>query len=212
MLNANVICHIWQKKAIVLIKSVYIFTYILFVVFTCLFNTSCLSRIPSNERCNFSSAFSEPERCFGGIGDRCKGVPIIAPMYFNEYNCTVSGYMSIGSMLHDKCCIRTLNTGYKCAFPDEKTSKCREEWDKAVRDSLCSVFSAKRQWVVTFGPYPIDNEGDCSADCATLSLRAPSGAAVDLADQIYCENGCIKSKNGEVISHEDFCGTYCICQ
>lgn len=195
-----------------LIKSVYIFTYILFVVFSCLFNSSCLSRIPSNERCNFSSVFSEPERCFGGIGDRCKGVPIIAPMYFNESTCTVSGYMSVGSILHDKCCIRTLNTGYKCAFPDEKTSECRKEWDKAIRDSLCSVFGAKRQWAVTFGPYQIDNGGDCSTDCETLPFRAPSGAAVDLADQIYCKNGCLKSANGEVISYEDVCGDYCICQ
>jgi len=182
---------------------------ILYFTISVLFFSSCTQFIPLNNSCNFSSSTNEPERCFGGIGDRCnKGIFLLAPMSLNYKDCTVSGYMSIGSIEHDNCCIRTLNTGYKCAFPEKNTKKCTKEWDKAVSDTFCSSIGAMRQWKMIFGPYPRNNNGDS----LSKEFYAPKDLKVSPKYQKYCKNGCKKDKFGKVIFSQDICGEYCICK
>ncbi len=171
------------------------------------FYTSCASVEKNGDYCNFSPERSEPERCFHGIGDRCKGVPILAPIHLNFDYCTAFGYMSIGSILHDQCCDKNKN-GYRCAFPDKNTSLCLSEWNEAVRDTFCSTIGASRQWKVTFGPYYKDNKGDN----LYLKSNAPSGQRVDIKHIAYCKNGCQTNEKGIIITKQDFCGQYCICQ
>lgn len=169
---------------------------------------SCTQSIPQNNHCNFSSNTSEPERCFGGVGDRCnKGVFLLAPMSPNYKNCTIDGYMSIGSIEHDKCCIKTLNQGHKCAFPEDNTKLCTEEWNKAVKDTLCSAIGAKRQWKIIFGPYPKNNNGDS----VSQQFYAPKDFKVASEYQKYCKNGCKTNELGKVIFYQDICGQYCTC-
>jgi len=182
---------------------------ILFLIIFLLFILSCSEPYPLKSSCNFSSNTNEPERCFGGIGDRCnKGVFLLAPMILNHKSCTVSGYMSIGSIEHDKCCIKTLNKGYKCAFPEENTKKCIKEWNKAVEDTFYSSLGANRQWKVTFGPYPANNSGDYTS----RNFYAPQNTKVDFKYKKYCQYGCKKDKEGKIILSQDICGTYCICK
>jgi len=158
--------------------------------------------------CNFSSNTTEPERCFGGVGDRCKGVFLLAPMTLNYDTCTVDGYMSIGSIEHDKCCIKTLNKGHHCAFPEKNTKLCVKEWNKAVKDTLCSNIGVPRQWKEVFGAYPLDNNGDSTDKL----FYAPKNFRVDPNYQKYCKYGCKKDKDGKIILHKDFCGSYCLCK
>jgi len=178
--------------------------YFLIILFLIL---SCSNKVENNSSCNFSSNTSEPERCFGGVGDRCKGIFLLAPMSLNYETCTVDGYMSIGSIEHDKCCIKTLNKGKHCAFPEKNTKLCSKEWDKAVADTLCSSIGIQRQWKVVFGKYPIKNHGDSTDKL----FYAPKNFRVHPDYQKYCKNGCKKNSLGEILLYEDFCGTYCIC-
>jgi hypothetical protein len=65
-------------------------------------------------QCDFSSEPSDPERCFGGVGSRCMGDAPGSPFVPHEDTCLVDGWMSVGSILHDRCCLATNNLGYSC--------------------------------------------------------------------------------------------------
>lgn len=161
---------------------------------------SCSVMNENKLNCNFSSDNSEPERCFYGVGDRCKGIPLIANFKFDNESCIANGYMSIGSILHDKCCIDSGNVGVFCAFSNG-SPECIQEWEIAKHDALCTILGYKRQWQVNFGPYKIGNKGDD----ISKKIYATSGAKIDLKYSTFCKDGC--SSLGR-----DFCGDYCICK
>lgn len=153
--------------------------------------------------CDFSTA-PGIERCFGGIGVQCEGIPVVAPFKKNSKTCRVSGWMSMGSILHDTCCVVTKNNGVHCAHPNG-TNLCQSEWDEAVANTACThLAGATRQWRRTFGPYYSGNTGDR----VPQRLRAPRGARVNPKYQRLCASGrCRAGSNGN-----DNCGEYCVCQ
>ncbi len=176
--------------------KILIYIFFLFSIFVL---HSCSTNINENA-CNFSSKYGEPERCFFGVGNRCEGIPLIARFKKDNKSCYVDGYISVGSMLHDKCCFESKNKGYFCAKPDG-SMQCINEWNKAKKDSICSFFGFDRQWKSTFGPYKIGNKGDNVGE----ELSIPSGAKINIRDKNLCKNGC---KTTGV----DFCGKYCVCK
>lgn len=157
--------------------------------------------------CDFSTQ-PDIERCFGGVGVNCA---FTKP---NFKTCKVVGNMSIGSILHDSCCINTNNNGVMCAHPDG-SSACQIQWDEALANTACSVLGAPRQWPVTFGPYFAGNTGDDIipiGDVPTALLKAPSGTRVKYDYQNLCVTGkCKTDRNGLAILKEDGCGMYCEC-
>lgn len=160
--------------------------------------------------CDFSNQ-NGIERCFGGIGRGCNGVPVVASFTKDPETCKVQGWMSVGSILHDKCCIATDNTGVMCAHWDGSNT-CQDEWDEAMENTVCTMTGAPRQWSVTFGPYPFGNTGDFG-DVPQASLKAPVGTRVNLDNVGYCISGkCKTDGTGNTIIKKDVCEDYCECQ
>ena len=150
--------------------------------------------------CDFSiTPEIEIQRCFGGIGSQCEGFPL--GFRKNERTCFVDGWMSVGSILHDKCCLETQNAGYFCSgwFQGDPTL-CGQVFFEAIQDTLCS-----RVWPHRFGPYPVGNTGDVTSQ----DLKAPAGALVRADQQGFCLSGkCRVIMPGE----DESCGIYCECQ
>jgi hypothetical protein len=125
--------------------------------------------------------------------------------------------MSVGSILHDNCCVKENNAGYNCNNPwwdfntgDEKL--CYDEWQEAWYDTLCSTtLDAPRQWTFVFGPYY------AGVDYGTnVKLTAPDGTRVNPKYQSYCKSGrCEMDDQCNTITHKDNClsfrGEYCVC-
>jgi len=163
----------------------------------------------SGARCNFSSEPGEPERCFGGIGVCCEGIPVVAPFIKDENTCLVQGWMSVGSIFHDRCCLATNNMGYSCSSLNQgDPNLCKVEWEEAWYNTQCTALGAPRQWQYTFGPYPAGNTGDDT----NKDLRAPVCARVNPQYQNLCSSGkCDTDANGNTIIKWDVCGQYCEC-
>lgn len=161
-------------------------------------------------KCDFSSEPSDPERCFGGIGTRCKGDAPGAPFRLHEDSCLVDGWMSVGSILHDRCCLLTNNAGYSCSGINQGDRRlCKQEWQEAWDNTQCTLLGAPRQWQRTFGPYPAGNTGDDT----NQDFRAPIGARVNPSYQHFCPSGqCQVNSKGKTIIKRDQCGRYCECQ
>jgi hypothetical protein len=163
-------------------------------------------------KCNFSKQLPF-ERCFGGIGDHCEWTSalVLAPFIYDEKTCTVQGWMSIGSILHDRCCIETNNNGVECENPDGRSTSPRE-WDEATWNTYCTANLDIRQWPYTFGPYPIGNVGDNK----NQEFRAPKGARVNPEYAYLCRTGrCEVREDGQPKVHHQTvtgCGPYCICE
>jgi uncharacterized membrane protein len=164
-------------------------------------------------KCDFSSV-SGIERCFGGIGSGCSGnaAPLFSPPFVrHEDTCTVDGWMSVGSILHDKCCLETNNEGKCCHGYDipgilctGDQTLCAEQWNEAVANSLCH-----RWWPQTFDKYSIGNNGDNTSS----DLRAPSGVRVNWIHRDLCQSGCEVDAQGKIVIGFDLCdGYYCVCQ
>lgn len=170
--------------------------------------------ITNCSHCNFSSATGEPERCFGGVGVRCEGIVIVAPFTKHDDTCLVDGWMSVGSILHDRCCLATGNAGYSCAALNQGDKRlCKKEWDEAWYNTQCTALgpalAAPRQWQRVFGPYPAGNTGDD----VTQDLRAPARANVNPKYESLCASGkCERDSRGHTIVYFDNCGKYCRCQ
>jgi len=161
-----------------------------------------ISTTTTTTKCDFSSD-PDYERCFGGVGIQCEGIPL-HPFTKNENDCTVHGIMCVGSILHDQCCVDTNNTGFHCANPTKGTTDCVDAWRQAKSDTLCG-----RYWDVVFGPYPAGNTGDDTSK----DLRAPSGAWVSPAYQSFCQSGkCRVNKKGKTIIYGLPPCRYCLCQ
>jgi len=151
-------------------------------------------------RCDFSTQLGI-EKCFGGIGTQCEGDALL---YFDqdENTCLVHGWMSVGSILHDQCCL-TDNTGFMCSTKNWRTGKCRQAFMLAAQDLLCDRF-----WEETFGPYFAGN----TRNKTSQYLRAPSGSRVHPKHQSLCQSGqCqVNAKGKTIIRWKGFC-KYCIC-
>jgi hypothetical protein len=152
------------------------------------------------EMCDFSKQ-TGIERCFGGVGSQCDET------IKHEDGCFAKGLMSVGSILHDLCCIRTGNSGAFCANPSG-TSKCLKEFIEAAAELTCPG----RTWAHLFGPYPIGNPGD-DTSATNPALRATSGTRVYPDHQHMCSsNRCRAGADGNRRIGFDKCGVYCECQ
>jgi hypothetical protein len=157
--------------------------------------------------CDFS--FSDGhEWCFGGIGRGCAGIPLL-PFVEDDQTCLVAGWVSAGSILHDRCCLETNQTGYFCSGSPVGNG-CKKEWKLAVADvesfflSLCVA----RGWSYAFGPYPVGTMGDDT----TRDLPAPPGARLDPKYESLCASGrCQVDRRGKTVIKKDECGKYCEC-
>ena len=145
------------------------------------------------------------ERCFGGIGNGCDGASnwagnfVVGPARRNADG-TFSLGVSVGSILHDNCCLAEPN-GYRCGG-DDGSNSCRAEWDKAVGNAV-----NRRSWQARFGPYRcVNTEDDLSIaagrpaglggqvvtrkeTAASRALSAPAGTAMDDTDAAFCASG-----------------------
>lgn len=170
-------------------------------------------------RCDFGSSDNDPQRCFGGVGARCKNDTLgLATKTYDHVNCTVEGFMSVGSILHDNCCIHNPK-GYSCqglnsnnsGLP-EKLAPCKEEWEEAWGNTSCG-----RQWKVKFGSYFEGNKGDFLDEnyvffVGKQSLKVPKGQKIDPKYQHLCNGGqCVTSTTSQTNIGFDSCGLYCLC-
>ncbi len=158
----------------------------------------------------FTVTIKKIERCFGGIGVQCQGIPVFAEFSNDPDNCLVTGWMSVGSILHDRCCVATNNAGYSCSGLNQGNRRlCRREWQEAWDNTQCTALGAVRQWPHTWGPYPTGNTGDDT----NADLRALVGSRVNPAYQGFCPSGkCQVNAKGKTIIKWDQCGRYCECQ
>jgi hypothetical protein len=150
--------------------------------------------------CDFST---EPniEKCFGGIGSQCEGITF----YLDQETCMAHGSMSVGSILHDKCCVDTDNRGVHCANPDGRRD-CRDEWNLAVDDAV----NCNRIWPAQWGPYFVGTQGD-----TVQNLTAPPGEKVHPDYEQYCSSGrcqVYQFHNKERKVYGSGRCRYCICQ
>lgn len=149
-------------------------------------------------------------RCFGGVGSGCSGnAMFFAPFTRNQNTCMANGWMSVGSIAHDKCCSLTDNNGYYCLgpFTNVNSRDCRADWNEAQKDAMCGPGcfpKTLRQWPETFGPYPFGNPGDNVA----IAVKAPAGVRVFPPYSDVCPSGGCKVNS----TGTDACGQYCVCQ
>jgi hypothetical protein len=169
-----------------------------------------------------SQAKDEP--CFGAIGNGCAGggggpADWVAPPAKDIGGGMKSQAVSVGSILHDNCCVDNAN-GQHCNGYDlgqEKMSDsqpCVKEWRKAVYNSRDG-----RKWTATFGPYNDKVKSDDLTKAiarkavltdhwntkkydytgqetvSTRKLGAPRGASLDYADVAFCASGKFQSYN-----------------
>lgn len=106
-----------------------------------------------------------PQSCVGAVGPQCGWV-----------GADGVGWVSVGSILHDNCCIQNWPNGFHCnnKGPDQKV--CADEWAKAERD-----FFRWRQWRAQFIRQP---DGTRVAS----RLLAPDGTRLDRTDAAFCES------------------------
>jgi len=165
------------------------------------------------------------ERCFGGIGSQCGGIIQsqilgigVVPFTKHEDTCTIDGRVSVGSILHDRCCLATNNAGWSCpALNEGDNTQCNEVWQEAWDDTQCSLLlGGDRQWKYSFGPYPLGNKGDViftTDDSIPNKIKAPPGTRINPTYQKnYCQSGKCTEENGITKIETDFCGEYCTCQ
>ena len=147
------------------------------------------------------------EYCFGGVGPQCGGAPG-AP---NTWSASNNGYMmfvSVGSILHDNCCLRnpagkwcggTGVDGRNPAGEGNHNGTCVREWDKAWFNTLQA-----RQWRVPVNPTTVADltpaagrrsvlrEGTVYAPeevNASRQYAAPAGTSLDVGDEAFCASG-----------------------
>jgi len=165
--------------------------------------------------CDFTSVPLVRELCFGGVGKGCEGAPG-APSDKKGNSCYVKGWMSVGSILHDRCCVATSNAGYNCNNPwwlidTGDPMKCWDEWQEAWHDTAdCTITHREpdHQWQFIFGPYPAGSKGDST----NADLRAPAGTRVTPKYQYVCSSGrCEIDAQCNTIIKYDGCGNYCEC-
>ena len=109
--------------------------------------------------CDFSSSSDvNVQKCFGGSGNQCEEgfgrADAFHPVKLNKSDCTATAYVTIGSIMHDNCCLNNPKEGYMCGKSGDNILSgndqqiCGFEWNKAFYDSRDG-----RGWEVTMGPY-----------------------------------------------------------
>jgi hypothetical protein len=139
-----------------------------------------------------------PQRCVGATGPQC------GFLVKHNRDGSFSGFVTVGSILHDNCCIQHYPDGYWCRNGGEDQSVCMDEWKKAR-----SNFLHRRGWWVKsgWGPY-----AECQGDditpvparksvpqaeyetAATSRLAAPSGTKLDDTDEDFCQSKTFQKK------------------
>jgi hypothetical protein len=168
-------------------------------------------------KCDFSSIPLFTERCFGGVGPGCDGIPVlnIAPMHKDPDTCIATGYISAGSIRHDKCCFQNDNNGFACkGYPELRpeyifSQTCKKEWDEAYQNWYCPG-DVPRQGIRPWGPYLCDELGDDE----NAPIYLPPGTAVNVTDpenRTFCQYDCELDSEDNPIINEDNCGEYCVC-
>ncbi|MDP3298129.1 MAG: LamG-like jellyroll fold domain-containing protein, partial [Thermodesulfovibrionia bacterium] len=170
----------------------------------------CTNGGGGGSKCDFSTSPDiNIQRCFGGVGNQCEGdAPFdLAPFDPDWNTCEVAGWMSVGSILHDRCCIDTNNNGFGCNN-NWLPGQCYDEFMMA----FCETASG-RYWPHTFGPYPAGKGGDNTDVDTNTDLRAPSGVRVNWIHRDLCQSGCEVDAQGKIVIGFDLCeGYYCVCQ
>ena len=147
------------------------------------------------------------EYCFGGVGPMCAGAPG-SPNGWSSTNNATMMYVSVGSILHDNCCLRDPQgkwcggvgvDGSGKAEEWNHNGNCVKEWDKAWWNTLDN-----RQWRVRIDHGTPSNlslaEGRPSRlkdgavvtreeVAASRQYAAPAGVSVDVGDQAFCASG-----------------------
>ena len=158
-------------------------------------------------RDGFFTARPEPrvqaERCFGAVGSKCEGVAGFAKT--SNADGTVNLFVSVGSIMHDNCCLAHPGGKMCRGNNDDASGLCIKEWDKAVWNSFDG-----RAWSQTWNPswggdFRIVNNprktsfrlGGTNMDrgstpfetVATRQLMAPRGTNLDVGDETFCQSG-----------------------
>ncbi|MBE9032557.1 hypothetical protein IQ266_22730 [filamentous cyanobacterium LEGE 11480] len=125
-------------------------------------------------------AVDEIHTCVGAVGPECLPINML----------TGEGDVSVGSILHDNCCIVNFPNGHWCNNGGEDQEICRDTWDKAVQNTL-----AGHTWKATFSRNP-DNTKIVSGrkaepryyyeTVATATLKAPRGTQLERTDAEFC--------------------------
>ena len=141
-----------------------------------------------------------PQRCVGAVGPQCAWVN------------NGIGDVSVGSILHDNCCIFNYPNGHMCNNDGDDSifSYCVPEWNKAVFDKLKGF-----QWNASFSGEP-DNLTKVSArlsdpkslleTVATSRLKAPEGTKLGVMDWEFCESGTFKDEDQKYAQGFGTCG------
>jgi hypothetical protein len=158
------------------------------------------------------------EYCFGAVGPKCDGAPNAGVT--RNADGTVTMKVSVGSILHDNCCLKYPPTqgdpgGKFCNGPISEFShngQCVLEWDKAFWNTIHDG----RQWDATFNPNQRAElivtqarvsrfqdrllnqsgrqyQGFETTDTRKLSAKA--GTALDVGDEAFCASGRAVRKN-----------------
>lgn len=145
----------------------------------------------------------QAERCFGAVGSKCDGIAGFAKT--TNSNGSVNLFVSVGSIMHDNCCLAN-PAGKMCrGNNDDASGMCIKEWDKAVWNSADG-----RAWSQTFDPNQggdfrivnnprkttfrlggtnMDARGTPFETVATRQLMAPRGTNLDVGDEAFCQSG-----------------------
>jgi len=164
--------------------------------------------------CDFDSGGDFVERCFGGIGSKCNGIPdlgSLAPIERDDCTCMVTGYISAGSILHDQCCLRTKNEGHWCRFLQIIPTECKDEWDEAWRNAWCTNGDVPRKRQISWGPYKCGNLGDDTNKPIYLPPCTGVNAKYKKDISYLCQFGYELDANGNPRINTDACGDYYVC-
>ena len=134
-----------------------------------------------------------PQCCVGAVGPMCGELL----EFWSKCGDAPGGErkVSVGSILHDNCCIYHYPHGYWCNNGGKDNRTCRVEWRKAKSDR-----KRKFEWMATFSGEPDDISfvpGRKSGvkykynreTVATSSLKAPDGTHLAIEDKAFCESG-----------------------
>jgi hypothetical protein len=146
------------------------------------------------------------EYCFAGVGPQCAGAPG-APVRLRSTG-TYAMMVSVGSILHDNCCLRnpagkwcggTGVDGVNKAEEGNHNGQCVKEWDKAWWNTI-----DRRQWEVavnttvpgnlTPAPGRLASRKDGTMETIEEVVQsrlysAPAGTSLDRGDEAFCASG-----------------------
>jgi hypothetical protein len=125
-----------------------------------------------------------PQRCVGAVGSQCDWVQ------------DGKGMVSVGSILHDNCCILNYPNGRNCNNGGHQ-DVCGDEWSLAVAyASLAYSSDESWRWEAAFAEDPddiafVDSTRSPShrETVATTRLAAPAGIKLFKEDVAFCGSG-----------------------